>query len=136
MRHIRTRTYKLTKIEKWLDILLLCSNKVFGQVHSTNGWLLNKNAARIEVNKLSPDNSRVIRHVSLGMYSRNLEPLATNSTNASVFPARWRNGRNCLAFGTSCAHAIHLTKHLTYFLATSHTHGLPRLTSHNGSTLG
>ena len=52
----------------------------------------------------SPESRRVIRHVSLGMYSLRRDPLATNSTNASVFPARWRNGRNCLAFDTSYTH--------------------------------
>jgi len=48
-----------------------------------------------------PESRNVMRHVSLGMYNRSLEPLATNSTIASERPALWRNGRNCFALATS-----------------------------------
>ena len=38
-----------------------------------------------------PDNSRVIRQVSLGMYTLHRDPLATNSTIALQRPARFKN---------------------------------------------
>lgn len=43
----------------------------------------------------------VMRHVSRGKKRRSLDPLATNSTTASDLPALCKNGRNCLALGTS-----------------------------------
>lgn len=49
-----------------------------------------------------PETRKVARHVSLGMNTRRREPLATNSHNASSPSALVKNGRNCLAFATSC----------------------------------
>jgi len=70
-----------------------------------------------------PESNSVIRHVSFGMYSLSRDPLATNSTSASVLPARCRNGRNCFAFGTSFAHTKH-TSHGSPILDVSARLGL------------
>lgn len=59
-------------------------------------------AWRGALGQLIPANKNVMRQVSLGMKSLNLDPDATYSTTASVLPARCRKGRNPFAFPTSC----------------------------------
>jgi hypothetical protein len=48
--------------------------------------------------QLTPARMKLTKQVSLGKYNFILDPVATNSTNATVLPALCRKGRNCFAF--------------------------------------